>query len=305
MTTQLARITDFAPLVALVTDTLNSEHSKRAYARAIAGFAAWYAGQGSPGFSKKLINAYRAHLLDQGASPATVNQALAALKALAREGADNGYLSPATAAAVGRVKGVKSEQLPAGRALSDGEIVALFRACAADPTAAGARDAAVLALLRLGLRRAEIAALELGNLDLGAGKVRVLGKGRRERAVDLLNGAAAALEDWVTVRGSRPGPLLLAVRKGGHVDRTAGISGAAIAQILARRAEQAGVTACTPHDLRRTFVGDMLTGGTDLSIVADLAGHSDLNTTRRYDRRPAEARRLALGRLHVPYVRRL
>jgi len=74
----------------------------------------------------------------------------------------------------------------------------------------------------------------------------------------------------------------------------------AIYNILHRRLVHAGVKVFTPHDLRRTFAGDLLDTGADLSTVQKLMGHSNANTTAGYDRRDAKAKRKAVDGLHLP-----
>ena len=206
------------------------------------------------------------------------------------------------AADVGSVKG---ETLPAGRSISSGELSALMDACTTDQSPAGSRDAAIVALLySCGLRRAEFVALDLADYDVEEGTLIVRGKRNKERLAHVVEGAKDALEDWLVSRGPEPGPLFLPVRKGGHI-KEGRLTTQAIYYILIERAERGKISKeLSPHDFRRTFVGDLLDAGADIVTVQKLAGHANVTTTARYDRRPEEAKRKADQLLHVPYRRR-
>jgi len=246
--------------------------------------------------------AIRAHLAEEY-SPSYANLALSALRRVLKESWRLEQMTAEEYARAADLDQVKGERLPAGRSLTPGEISAMFAACAADQTRAGARDAAILALLRVGLRRREIAELKLGDYDPEGQTLRVRGKGNKERAVPIANGAAEALADWLSFRGDHPGRLLLAVNKGGRILRK-GLTPQAVYNALAKRAEQAEVKELTPHDWRRTFAGDLLDAGADLVTVQKLMGHASPTTTARYDRRDERAKARAVGMLHTPYHRR-
>jgi integrase len=73
---------------------------------------------------------------------------------------------------------------------------------------------------------------------------------------------------------------------------------------LRRRGEKADVDAFTPHDFRRTFIGNLLDAGADIVTVAKLAGHASPSTTSKYDRRGEAVKKRAIDLLNVPYSRR-
>jgi site-specific recombinase XerD len=168
------------------------------------------------------------------------------------------------------------------------------------------RDAALVALMySAGLRREEVVALTLASYDRAEGKLNVWGKRDKQRTAYLVNGADRAMSDWLKLRGLEGDALFCAINKGGRLDTSKALTPQAIYNILQKRAKEAGVKEFSPHDLRRTFVSDLLDAGADIATVAKMAGHANVQTTARYDRRPEEAKKKAAGLLHVPYRGRL
>ena len=248
------------------------------------------------------VAALRAVLLDDDAKPATINHVLSAVRGTIKEAWRLGLIDAEARERVTDVPNVKASTLPAGRHVDAGEVAALFRACGDAPT--GARDAALLALLYgCGLRRSEAVALTLADYDDGRVTIRS-GKGRKDRIVFCPAGGREATETWIACRGSWSGSLLCPVRKGGHVQQRA-MTDQAVLLRLRYLADKAGVKPLTPHDLRRSFVGELLDAGADISSVQGLAGHSSVDTTTRYDRRPEDAKRRTAELLHVPFAKPL
>ena len=93
-------------------------------------------------------------------------------------------------------------------------------------------------------------------------------------------------------------------RKGNTVVRQR-LSAQAVYKAVQRRAAAAHVARVTPHDLRRTFVSNLLDAGVDVRASSELAEHSDPRTTKCYDRRGDATRKQAVDNLHLPYVARV
>jgi site-specific recombinase XerD len=237
-------------------------------------------------------------------APSSANRMLSSLRGVLRESWKLGLLPAEEYQRAIDVKPVRGSRLPAGRALTAGEIRTLFRACAEDRRPAGVRDAALLAVLYgAGIRRAEAVQLDLSDFDPESGSVRVRsGKGNRQRITYVQGLGALAVTVWMELRGGEEGPLFVPIHRSGRL-RVRRMREQSIYDILRRRAQAAGIPPFSPHDLRRTFAGDLLDAGADISTVQQLLGHASVTTTQRYDRRGEATKRRAAALLHVPYVR--
>jgi integrase/recombinase XerC len=156
----------------------------------------------------------------------------------------------------------------------------------------GKRDRAILELLYgSGLRVSELVGMNLGDLSLGEGLLRVVGKGRKERIVPFGGRAAESLQDYLRVRGRRirvsqaalpgkgrpPGEALFLNFRGGRL--TGRSVGNIVDRHVGRLAQRLKVH---PHTLRHTFATHMLGAGADLRAIQELLGHESLSTTQKY-----------------------
>jgi integrase/recombinase XerD len=302
-----ARLDEHPAAVYLAQLAAKSRRTQRSALDAVAALLGYADALSCPWASLRYQHtaAIRAALQERYA-PATANRMLAALRRVLQECWRLGLMSKEDADRAADLKVIKAETLPAGRALDRSEVAALFDACARDATPAGVRDGALIAtLIASGLRRSETVALDLADYTPASGALRVRnGKGRKDRIVYVAAATAvAALADWLTLRGGMPGPLFLATTRGGHTTARR-LTDQAIALMLTRRAQQAGVAALSPHDLRRTSITQLLDAGADIATVQKLAGHADPATTARYDRRGEQAKMDAAALLDLPPIRR-
>ena len=245
--------------------------------------------------------------------PATRNKLLAALKGVSRSAWEMRILDTDELMRIQGIKGDTGSREIAGRFILHGELIELLKACAADSSPAGARDAAMLTLAAsTGARRAEIASIQLENIDApeeGRFHIRIIGKRNKERTLYVTGNAACALSDWLGIfatvaNEAQTGPLFCAIRKGGAVLPGVPISTTALDKILRKRSTEAGISDLDWHDLRRTVASNLLDAGADISTVAGILGHSSVNTTARYDRRGERAKIKASELISVPYFGR-
>jgi integrase/recombinase XerD len=264
-----------------------SAHTVGAYRRDLARYASFLAGWGIavPGdVTDEAVAAFAVALSSSARGdgapyrPSTIARALSAVRSfhrfLVREGAVD--RDPTAGLAGPRV----ARALP--RPLSVDEVLRLLEAPSGDGPIA-LRDRAILELLYgSGLRISELVGLEVDDLDLDDGAVRVLGKGGREREVPIGRFGRDALAAWV--RGGRPAlatsrsrAALFLNARGGRLTRSG------CAKILGKHVGAAGIDKrVSPHTLRHSFATHLLEGGADVRVVQELLGHASVATTQIY-----------------------
>lgn len=273
-----------------------SPHTRAAYRRDLLGLAGWLAARGmdltaaGPAELQELL----AERMQRGISARSAARQLSSWRQfyadLARQ---ENRADPTLDLMPPRLP----QRLP--QVLGESDVERLLEAARPD-TPRGLRDRAMLELLyATGLRVSELVGLELGQIDLRVGWVRVYGKGRKERLVPL---GEEALH-WVVRYLAEARPALLAGRRSDMLfpgRGTAPLTRQACWHRVRALSRSAGIRKpFSPHGLRHAFATHLLNHGADLRMVQMLLGHSDLSTTQIYTH-VAQARLKALHAAHHP-----
>lgn len=275
-----------------------SPYTVAAYRRDLDQFAAFLSaelGQDAPEKAKdKAIRAWMMHLIGTGVGARSVQRKLSALRAYYRFGRSVGAVTDDPTALVDPPK--VPERLP--EFVDRGRMEALFLAAPWPEDHAGSTDRIILELLYgTGMRLAELLGLQVKDVDLGTGTLRVLGKRNKERIIPFGEGLGDVLRSYLVVRAgisgvSDQGPLLVDAK----------------GEPLARRSVQRTVNRYlstvtsqdkrSPHVLRHTFATHMLENGADLNAVKEILGHAGLAATQIYTHNTVEKLRKVHQQAH-------
>lgn len=260
-----------------------NELTIRAYAQDLADFSTFVrapsAAQAArgllallPGDANAAALAYKNAMVERGLKANTVNRRLAALRALVKLARTLGLVPWAL-----EIANVKADQERDLRGPTRGALKRVVHALDQRGDAKAKRDRAILRLLHdLGLRRGEVASLDVANLDLSAGTLSVLGKGRTSRvALTLPEQTKAALRDWLAARGTASGPLFTNFDRAGKGGRLTGTS-------IYRLIQSLGLG--RPHGVRHAAITEALDlMGGDVRKVGRFSRHRDLRLVAVYD----------------------
>jgi integrase/recombinase XerC len=255
------------------------------------------------------IRAFMAELHRQGHARTSVSRKLSALRAFGRFLRREGIIdtNPASLAASPK----REHKVPAH--LSVDEMTRLLEMPdVAEPL--GRRDRAILELFYAsGLRLSELVQLDLGDVNLSARIVRVMGKGRKERVVPFNSSTKSALAAWLKDRAALREPALAAdtgsagARRGGEARREpvfvnfrgTRLTGRSVQRLVARYVAGCSTRfGISPHALRHSFATHLLEHGADLRAIQELLGHVQLSTTQRYTHVNVAQLQLAYRKAH-------
>ena len=260
----------------LTIERRSSPNTVAAYRRDLARFAADVGGVPSAQVRGQHVRAYAARLHAAGLAPRSIARHLSSVRGLFAFLVRRGELGANPAAGVRPPK--QRQRLP--RTLDVDRTAQLLAApTAPDETELAIRDRAIGELFySSGLRLAELVAIDMRDLDLAGGFVKVTGKGSKTRIVPVGSAARQAIEAWLARRGPAGSdePLFTSRRKRRIAPRTveARLKKLAVATV--------GTDAVHPHMLRHSFASHLLESSGDLRAVQELLGHADISTTQIY-----------------------
>lgn len=269
-------------VLGLVLNAVSSLETKRHYGRALLEFVTWRATRGLP-VNRATVQAWRNYLEEQGLTPSTINQKLAAVRKLAKEAAANGFIDQEAAAGIDSVPGAKQRGDRVGNWLSQSQSEALINA--PDPSdLKGKRDRAALGLLvGCGLRREEAVRLNVEDLQQREGRWVIpdlRGKHGRVRTIPVPAWVKVAVDRWTAASDIHSGRILRGMNRHGKVTHDS-LSAQAVFNLAAQYGQQIGVV-IAPHDLRRTCAKLCRRHGGELEQIQLLLGHASIQTTERY-----------------------
>ena len=264
-------------LAELARGKRHSPHTLAAYRRDLSALLAWWAAQGHDAWpvTAAPVQQWLATGHAEGLNPRTLARRLSAVRRFYRHLRRSGQLGHDPTQGLRAPR--RAHRLPA---LIDPDTTA--RLLEDQPqTPLQWRDRALSELLySSGLRLSELVGLDLADLDLAAGEVRVMGKGQRMRQMPVGTKAREALGIWLAMRAqlAHPDEPALFVNH-----RGARLTGRSVQRLLARRAVTQGLAQHVhPHLLRHAFATHLLESSGDLRAVQELLGHQRLSTTQIY-----------------------
>lgn len=253
-----------------------SPHTLRAYGKDLEAFAGKYAELEPGAIERVHVRAFLADLQKDGAlARASILRRMAALRSFIKFLRSSGLLKGNPVFGVPLPK--RGRPLP--KFLTESEMTELFAAPAGYDPSLYARDRSLLELIySSGLRRSEVASLNVGDVDYMAGTVRVFGKGSKERIVPVGNDALKCLRDYLKRRGSPEDSAPLFVNS-----RAGRLSDGGIVFVLGRWIRRSSLKKkITPHVLRHSFATHLMNHGCDIRTVQEMLGHVSLQTTQIY-----------------------
>lgn len=269
-----------------------SPNSRRAYENDLKDFAGhlgepdgvaalWRLVEGGQGVANGIVLGYKRSLIEKGLAPASINRKLAGIRSAVKLARMGGFISWMVEVPGEKTKAYRDTKGPGKEGYQR-----MLKELGGSVREKDIRDMAIIHLLYdLALRRSEVAKLNLSDVDIGAGTLTILGKGRREpEKVQLPEETSQALVRWVEKRGTEPGPLFRNFDRSGKVSSDGGrLTPDGIYKMVLAVAGRVGIKT-RPHGLRHASITEALslTNG-NLAAVRDFSRHRSYEVLQHYD----------------------
>jgi len=273
-----------AALRTMLTNSVPSGHTRRAYAKAFDDFLALTTRTGQP-ISRQLFQQYRAEMVDSGLGSSSINVRLSGVRKLVNEAHENGMVDSSDAGRIVSVPNVPAQGVRLGHWLTFEQTRDLLTVPDRSRLK-GKRDYAILSILvQSAPRREEVAHLDMSHIQMREGRwvlADIRGKRGRVRTVALPPGAKAAIDEWTRAAGITSGPVFRRLTKSGRVLPGNGLGVWAIWDVVVTSAKAIGITSFSPHDARRTCAKICRKKGGNLEQIQYMLGHQSVATTASY-----------------------
>jgi integrase/recombinase XerC len=254
-----------------------SQHTVRSYASDLEQFATYFeaAEEGAPAIEEldlPLLREWLSGLYDAGLAPVSIRRKLASLRAMFKFLQVEGDISRNVTTRLRLPR--TGQRLPSVMSAEKTN-----RLLDAAQESAKERDLALLELMYgCGIRVGELVGINLEDLDLAEGWLRVRGKGNKERQVPVTGLALAAVEGYLGVRQPVPGQMALFLNSRGMR-----LGDREVRRIVKKYAVLTiGDSSIHPHSFRHAYATHLLSDGADLRAIQELLGHTSLSTTQKY-----------------------
>ncbi len=233
------------------------------------------------GEANALVGDYLDHLGKKGLAPSSINRKLSSLKSLAKMGNTLGIVPWRIA-----ISGTKAEPYKDVSGPSVSGIRRLLDVVSGDKPVQVRNRAIIRCMFDLGLRRNEVCSLDIENFDVEGCRLAVLGKGKKERLwLTLPQATLSALQNWIRVRGTDPGPLFITYDRAKQGDGR--LTGIGLYKLMLRLGGKAKLSKkLTPHQIRHssitTAIVESQRNGMGLETVKSHSRHADIRTVMIY-----------------------
>jgi integrase len=268
----------------MLTNSVPSRHSRRAYAKAFDDLVALSVRTSRP-VSRQLFQQYRAEMVDAGLGGSTINVRLSGVRKLVNEARENGLVDPSAAGRIISVPNVPTQGVRLGQWLTEEQTRDLI-AVPDRSRLKGKRDYSILSCaVQTALRREELSHLGMSHIQMRDGRwviADIRGKRGRVRTVALPASAKAALDDWTRAAGITSGPVFRRLTKSGRVLAGEGLGVWGIWDVVVTSAKAIGIEGFGPHDARRSCAKLCRKKGGTLEQIQFMLGHESIETTAIY-----------------------